>query len=73
MVGFDAGASQKAAVASGAFLGSVTQDPYQMGYKAVELAVSASQGKTVANVDTGSHWYDKSNITDSKISILLYD
>ena len=44
-----------------------------MGYKAVELAVSASQGKTVANVDTGSHWYDKSNITDSKISILLYD
>ena len=73
VVGFDAGASQKAAVASGAFLGSVTQDPYQMGYKAVELAVSASQGKTVANVDTGSHWYDKSNITDSKISILLYD
>ena len=73
VAGFDAGAAQKNAVRQGWFYGSVTQDPYQMGYKAVELAVSASQGKTVANVDTGSHWYDKSNITDSKISILLYD
>ncbi|BEH02699.1 ABC transporter substrate-binding protein [Brooklawnia propionicigenes] len=73
VVGFDAGASQKAAVASGAFLGSVTQDPYQMGYKAVELAVAASKGEAVADVDTGSHWYDNSNITDPQIAILLYD
>lgn len=73
VVGFDAGSTQKAAVKSGAFLGSVTQDPYQMGYQAVKLAVSASKGETVADVDTGSHWYDKSNIDDPAISILLYD
>ncbi|WP_341729636.1 substrate-binding domain-containing protein [Brooklawnia sp.] len=73
VVGFDAGASQKAAVASGAFLGSVTQDPYQMGYQAVTLAVAAANGDAVADVDTGSHWYDKSNINDEQISILLYD
>lgn len=73
VVGFDAGKSQKAAVSSGAFLGSVTQDPYQMGYQAVTLAVSAAKGEKVADVDTGSHWYNKDNINDAKISILLYD
>lgn len=73
VVGFDAGATQKAAVSSGAFLGSVTQDPYQMGYQAVSLAVAAAKGEEVADLDTGSHWYDKNNINDEKISILLYD
>ena len=71
--GFDAGKSQKDAVRSGAFLGSVTQDPYQMGYQAVELAVKAAKGETVADVDTGSHWYDASNLDNEDISILLYD
>ncbi|QWW18800.1 substrate-binding domain-containing protein [Schaalia sp. 19OD2882] len=73
VVGFDAGASQKAAVKDGKFLGSVSQDPYQMGYKAVELAVKASKGEAVADVDTGSVWYDKSNIEDEKVAVLLYD
>ena len=73
VVGFDAGKSQKDAVRSGAFLGSVTQDPYQMGYQAVELAVKAAKGEAVADVDTGSHWYDASNIDNEDISILLYD
>ncbi|MDO4899196.1 substrate-binding domain-containing protein [Actinomyces sp.] len=73
VVGFDAGTSQKDAVSSGAFLGSVTQDPYQMGYQAVSLAVQAANGETVADVDTGSHWYDASNIDDEDISVLLYD
>ena len=73
VVGFDAGKSQKDAVRSGAFLGSVTQDPYQMGYQAVELAVKAAKGETVADVDTGSHWYDASNLDNEDISVLLYD
>jgi len=34
-VGFDAGKRQKAAVADGGFFGSITQDPYNIGYKAV--------------------------------------
>ena len=31
------------------------------------------KGETVADVDTGSHWYDASNIDNEDISILLYD
>ena len=73
VVGFDAGKSQKDAVRSGAFLGSVTQDPYQMGYQAVQIAARAAAGETVGDVDTGSHWYDASNIDDADLSILLYD
>lgn len=73
VVGFDAGSSQKAAVKSGAFLGSVSQDPYQMGYQAVVLAVAASKGEPVADVDTGSVWYDSSNIDDEDVAVLLYD
>lgn len=73
VAGFDAGKSQKDAVTNGQFLGSVTQDPYQMGYQAIKLAVDAADGKTVSDVDTGSKWYNKDNIKDEDISILLYD
>ena len=42
VAGFDAGAAQKNAVRQGWFYGSVTQDPYQIGYKAVELTETRS-------------------------------
>ena len=73
VAGFDAGTTQKDAVSNGQFLGSVTQDPYQMGYQAIKLAVEAADGKEVADVDTGSKWYNKDNINDDDIAILLYD
>ncbi len=73
VVGFDAGSTQKAAIAAGQFFGSVTQDPYQMGYQAVELAVAAANGEEVSDVDTGSKWYNSENIEDEDIAILLYD
>lgn len=73
VVGFDAGKSQKDAVTNGEFLGSVTQDPYQMGYQAIKLAVDAADGKEVSDVDTGSRWYNKDNIAEEDIAILLYD
>ncbi|RDU23571.1 substrate-binding domain-containing protein [Anaerosacchariphilus polymeriproducens] len=73
VVGFDAGKAQKDAIIHEQFLGSVTQDPYQMGYQAIQLAVNASSGKEVKNVDTGSKWYYKDNIEEESISILLYD
>ncbi len=73
VAGFDAGKSQKDAVTNGQFLGSVTQDPYQMGYQAIKLAVDAADGKTVADVDTGSKWYNMDNISQEDIAILLYD
>lgn len=53
-------------------LGSVTQDPVQIGYKAVELAVKAAKGEAVEDVDTGARWYDSKNIEDAEIVPLLY-
>lgn len=73
VVGFDAGSTQKNAIKNKLFFGSVSQDPYQMGYQAIKLAVEASEGKSISDVDTGSKWYDWKNIEDPEISILLYD
>ena len=72
-VGFDSGALQQDAIRNGVFAGSVTQDPVQIGYQAVKLAVEAAQGKEVEDTDTGSKWYDASNIDDEDIQALLYE
>jgi ribose transport system substrate-binding protein len=73
VLGFDAGAGQKNAVRNEYFLGSITQDPYSIGYKAVELAFQAYSGKSVADVDTGAKFYNKDNMDDADIEGLLYD
>ena len=73
VAGFDAGQAQKNAVRQGWFYGSVTQDPYQIGYKAVEMAVMAAKGESVSDVDTGAQWYNAENIDDEMISLLVYD
>lgn len=73
VAGFDAGAPQKNAVRQGWFVGSVTQDPYQIGYQAVELAVKAANGVEVADIDTGAQWYTSENIDDPDIALLVYD
>ena len=73
VVGFDAGKSQKAAVKNGWFLGSVTQDPYMIGYLAVELAYKAYKGETVADSDTGCKFYNAANMDQADIALLLYD
>jgi ribose transport system ATP-binding protein len=73
VIGYDAGEAQKNAVRQQYFLGSITQDPYSIGYKAVELAYKAYKGETVADVDTGAKFYDKDNMDDDDIKGLLYD
>ena len=73
VAGFDAGAAQKNAVRKGWFYGSVTQDPYHIGYYAVEMAVAAAKGETVADKDTGAQWYNADNIEDEMIALLVYD
>jgi ribose transport system substrate-binding protein len=73
VVGFDAGEAQKNAVRNDYFLGSITQDPYQIGYKAVELAYKAAQGQEVSDVDTGAKFYTDANMDDEDIAPLLYD
>ena len=73
LIGFDAGAAQKGAVRDGLFFGSITQDPFMIGYYAVELAVKAARGESVSDIDTGAKWYDASNMDQEDIAILLYD
>ncbi len=71
-VGFDSGTLQIDAVRNKKFLGSVTQDPVAIGYKAVELAVKVAKGESVSDVDTGCKWYDSTNIDSEEIKPLLY-
>lgn len=73
VAGFDAGAPQKNAVRQGWFLGSVTQDPYMIGFLAVELAYKAATGEEVADADTGAQWYNAENIDLPEIALLVYD
>ena len=73
VAGFDGGEAQREAVAKGFLLGSVAQDPYQMGYQSVALALKAAQDQPVADIDTGSWWYDAENIDSEDISVLIYD
>ena len=51
----------------------MTQDPVQIGYQAVALAVAAANGEEVADVDTGAKWYDATNIDDPDMATLVYD
>ncbi|OEJ15347.1 LacI family transcriptional regulator [Brachyspira hampsonii] len=73
VMGFDSGKPQLDAIRNGIIQGSVTQDPYSIGFQAVTLAVKASKGEPVANIDTGAKWYDKTNIDDPEIAKLLYE
>lgn len=73
VAGFDAGSAQKNAIRNGWFYGSVTQDPYQIGYQAVKLAYEAAMGEPVADVDTGAQWYNAENIDNPDIALLVYD
>jgi ribose transport system substrate-binding protein len=73
VIGFDAGAGQKAAIRNKYFFGAITQDPYNIGFKAVELAVQAIKGQKVTDIDTGAHFYDSTNMDQPDIAKLLYD
>lgn len=73
VVGYGAGSLQKGAVAAGYLLGSITRDPYQMGYQAIITASDAVNGVSVADVDSGEIWYTAENISDPAIANLLYD
>ncbi|MCL2342441.1 MAG: substrate-binding domain-containing protein, partial [Firmicutes bacterium] len=74
VVGFDSGATLLNAVRNQWFYGAVTQDPYMIGYHAVELAVKAINGETVpAIVDTGCKFYTHLNMDDPDIAALLYE
>ncbi|MGI6777615.1 MAG: ABC transporter substrate-binding protein [Acetivibrionales bacterium] len=74
IIGYDAGKAIKDAVRSGEMAGAISQDPIGIGYKAVEAAVKAVKGEEVPKeIDTGFHWYDKSNVDSKELAPLLYD
>jgi ribose transport system substrate-binding protein len=73
VIGYDSGQQQLDAIRSGVEAGAITQDPIGIGYKCVEAAVKALKGETQAKtIDTGFHWFDKTNIDDPTIAALLY-
>jgi ribose transport system substrate-binding protein len=73
VIGYDSGQQQIDAIKSGVEAGAITQDPIGIGYKCVEAAVKALKGETLPKtIDTGFHWYDKTNIEDPTIAPLLY-
>lgn len=75
--GFDAGTNQynwiKDAGATYALLvGSVAQDSYSIGYRAVELAAKKLMGEKVADVGIAGRWYNASNIDELKDQNIFY-
>jgi ribose transport system substrate-binding protein len=74
VIGYDSGKQQIDAIRSGKMAGSITQDPIGIGYWAVKAGVMAVKGEKVEkNIDTGFHWYDKTNIDADDIKPLLYN
>lgn len=73
VVGFDSGKAQIDAIESGLMAGAITQDPIGIGRSTVASAVEAIKGEKVEDVvDTGSYWYDASNIDSPEIEPKLY-
>ena len=63
IVGFDSGEKQQKAIQEGREYGTVTQNPYGLGYAAIVAAVRAIQGLPVdQEIDTGYQWLDKDTI-----------
>lgn len=74
VIGYDSGKQQMDAIRNGQMAGAITQDPIGIGYWSVKAAVQAKNGETVPkSIDTGFHWYDKTNIDSDEIKPLLYE
>ena len=74
IIGFDSGAAQINAIKDGTMAGAITQDPIGIGAQVVQAAYDAANGETVEEFyDTGSYWYDATNIEDPEIAAVLYE
>jgi ribose transport system substrate-binding protein len=74
VIGYDSGKQQIDAIKAGTEAGAITQDPIGIGYKCVDSALKAIKGeKLPKTIDTGFHYYDKSNIDSDPIKALLYN
>jgi ribose transport system substrate-binding protein len=74
IVGFDSGQAQIDAIKSGLMAGAITQDPMEIGRCTIESAVAAVNGDQLEEVqDTGSFWYDETNVDSDEIKPKLYE
>lgn len=74
VVGFDSGKPQMDLITKGTISGSVTQNPYEMGYQAVVAADKVIKGEKVEEfIDSGFFWYDANNMQDEKIQKAVYE
>lgn len=74
IIGFDSGAAQINAIKDGTMAGAITQDPIGIGAQVVQAAYDAANGESVDEFyDTGSYWYDATNMEDEKIAAVLYE
>ena len=74
IVGFDSGKPQMDLVTAGTIAGSITQNPYEMGYQAVVAAVKVLKGQSVESfIDSGFSWYDAENLGDEDIQKAVYE
>ena len=74
IVGFDSGKPQMDLITAGTIAGSVTQNPYEMGYQAVVAADKVIKGETVETfIDSGYYWYDTTNMKDENIQKAVYE
>ncbi len=76
--GFDAGTKQiewmRDAADTADLIGAVAQDSYQIGYKAVEQAVFAIEGKTTSEtVEINGAWWDEDNVDKMISDNLVYE
>jgi ribose transport system substrate-binding protein len=73
VVGFDSGQAQIDAIKNGVMAGAITQDPMGIGRCTLESAVKAVKGESMEKIqDTGSFWYDKTNVDSADIKPKLY-
>ena len=75
--GFDAGTNQYNWMKDNGknyalLVGSVAQDSYSIGYKAVELAIAKLDGKEVSDVGIAGVWYNAANIDEQKEKNIFY-
>ena len=72
-VGFDAGATVKAAVKDSVLLGAVTQAPVDQGRIAIETLYKINKGEEVSDTETACYWYNAENMENEEIAPNLYD
>lgn len=72
VAGFDASDKIIKAVEDGTLIGTMSQDPYGMGYATITTAVRSISGQAKASrVVSGHQWIEQSNLTSEEVLCLL--